>query len=170
MSVFANLIMTGTSVTPVLWVYAVLALFECEYSWAAALATVGLSLFLLGIVLLRHLRKGLVELTVSFSSVEVADRESIGLLLLYVLPLLKTSFSDLSYLILVPAGAIFLALAFTGNSYHFNPLLNLLGWHFYKVSTQGGITYVLITRKDMRGATRQIKVGRLTSFTLIDLA
>ena len=60
MSVFGNLIMTGTSVTPVLWVYAVLALFEYEYSWAAALATVGLVLFL-GIVLLRHLRKGLVS-------------------------------------------------------------------------------------------------------------
>ena len=170
MNVLGNLIMTGTSITPVLWVYAALALVECEFFWAAVLGSVGLFLFLLGIALLRHLKKGLVELNVSFSSVEVADRESIGLLVLYVIPLLRTSFSDLSYLILVPAGAIFLALAFTGSSYHFNPLLNLLGWHFYKVSTPGGITYVLITRKDMRGATSQIKVGRLTSYTVIDLA
>ena len=170
MNAFGSLILTGTSVAPVFLVYAAIALLEREFWWAASLSAVALGLFLLGMVLLAYLKKGLEELSVTFASLEVADRESIGLLILYVLPLLRSSFSELSYLMLVPAVAIFLALAFTGNSYHFNPLLNLLGWHFYKVVTHGGTTYVLITRKNMQGRTTPVKVGRLTHYTVIDLA
>ena len=69
----------------------------------------------------------------------------------------------------VPAIAIFLALAFTGYTFHFNPLLNLLGWRFYKVGTPGGVTYALITRKDIRNVTDTIVAGHLTPYTLIDL-
>ena len=104
----------------------------------------------------------------SFSSVEVADKESLGLLVIYLVPLLRTSFSDLEYLVLVPAVAIFLALALTGHNYHFNPLLKLFGWNFYKVGTPEGVTYVLITRKTLRRGVGNFTVSQLTDYTLID--
>ena len=65
------------------------------------------------------------------------------MLVVYLLPLLRTSFSDLEPMILIAAVAVFLALALTGYNYHFNPLLRFLGWNFYKVGTPEGVTYVL---------------------------
>ena len=169
MNVTASLILTGTSVSPVLLVYALVAAFEGECFPAIVLALIGLGLLGLGIFLLRYVRKRLEKLDLSFSTVEVVDRESVGLLVLYLLPLLRTSFSDLDVLILIPAVAIFLALALTGYNYHFNPLLNLLGWHFYKVGTPEGVTYVLIARKNLRSAVGTVTVGQLTAYTVIDL-
>jgi hypothetical protein len=45
----------------------------------------------------------------------------------------------------------------------------MLGWHFYKVTTSDGVTYVLITRKQLRRAAELMQVGQLTEYILIDL-
>jgi hypothetical protein len=42
-------------------------------------------------------------------------------------------------------------------------------WHFYKVGTKEGISYVLITKKQLRNATATIEVGQLTEYIVIDL-
>ena len=169
MNALSNLILTGAAIAPVLVVYGVVAAVECKSIAAVILFLVAALLFLLGIGLLRFLRKRLERLSFSFSTVEAADRESIGLLVLYLLPLLRTSFSGLDIIILIPAAAIFAALALTGHSFHFNPLLNLAGWHFYKVNTPEGVTYALVTRKSLTRAAENITVGQLTAYTLIDL-
>ena len=57
----------------------------------------------------------------------------------------------------------------TGYNYHFNPLLGLLKWHFYKVQSNEGVTYVLITKKQLRTAANAVTVGQLTEYILIDL-
>lgn len=169
MSLFASMVLTGTSIAPVLLVYAVVGFFEGQCLPSAALALVGLFLVGLGLGLLAFVTKHLEGLKFSFSRVEVADRESLGLLVVYLVPLLRTSFSDLEYLVLVPAIGIFLALALTGHNYHFNPLLRMFRWNFYKVGTSEGVTYVLITRKTLRNAVGSFTVGQLTGYTLIDL-
>ena len=169
MNVLGNLVLTGTSISPVLFVYAIVAAFEKEYLPAGIIASVGALLVALGVILLVYVKGQLERIELSFCTVEVVDRESVGLLVLYLLPLLRTSFSDLEFLVLIPAVAIFLALGLTGYSYHFNPMLNLFKWHFYKVSTPEGVTYLLITKKHLRSAVDTIRVGQLTAYTVIDL-
>jgi hypothetical protein len=44
-----------------------------------------------------------------------------------------------------------------------------MGWHFYKVGTKEGVTYVLITKKHLRNATETIEVGQLTEYIVLDL-
>ena len=169
MSLFASVVLTGTSIAPVLFVYAVVAYLEGKWLASVILILVGLLLVGLGLSLLLFVKKHLERMSIKFSSVEVADRESVGLLVVYLVPLLETSFSDLEYVVLVPAIAIFLALALTGHHYHFNPLLRLLRWNFYKVGTDEGIAYILITRKTLKSAGGKITAGQLTDYTLIDL-
>ena len=169
MNMLANFVLTGASLAPVLFVYAMVALLEGDFAPAVALSMVGMLLIGLGLVLLTFIKVRLEKFDFSFDKVEVADRESVGLLVVYLLPLLRTSFSDLEFLVLVPAVAIFLALALTGYNYHFNPLLRLLGWHFYKAGTPEGVTYILITRRNLRSSVGSITVGQLTGYTMIDL-
>ena len=169
MSLLSNLILTGTALAPVLFVYAVVAAIECEFIAAAIVAGVGLLLVVVGILLLKFVKVHFERLTLRITSVEIADRESVGILVLYLVPLLRTSFSELEYVVLVPAVAIFLALAVTGYNFHFNPLLRAMGWNFYKVGTPEGVTYVLITRRTVRNGSVNIVVGELTSYTVIDV-
>ena len=169
MSILGNIALTGTSLAPVLFVYALFAVFEKEYLWASVLILVGLLMVACSVSLLGYFKKHLRQLPLTFCRAEVADRETIGVLVLYLLPLLKTSFTDLEWVVAVPAVVIFLALALTGYNFHFNPVLALLGWRFYRVGTPEGLTYVLITRKVVRGPADKLAVGRLTDYTLIDL-
>ena len=42
-------------------------------------------------------------------------------------------------------------------------------WHFYKVGTPKGVTYVLITKKELRHASQLLTVAQLTEYIVIDL-
>ena len=108
MSRLGSLILTGTSLAPVILVYGLLAVFEKEWLWGAVLIAAGFTAIGLYFALLAYAKKNFEGPPFMFSGVEVADRESIGILLLYLLPLLRTSFADLELLIVVPASAIFL--------------------------------------------------------------
>lgn len=118
---------------------------------------------------LRYAQKRLEKMRFRISRVEVADKENLGILILYLVPLLRTSFADLDLLVLIPAVAILLAFSVTGYGYHFNPLLNMLNWHFYKASTEEGVSYILITRKHLHSVADSITVGQLTKYTVIDM-
>ena len=167
MNIIGNLLLTGTSIAPVFFVYAIASAFGKDFCAAAVFAVLGAFLFIAGYSLLAHFRKVLEESTFRFCSIEVVDRESIGLLVLYVLPLFRIKFSELDPLMLIPAVVIFLALALTGHGYHFNPLLNLVGWHFYRAGTPEGVTYVLIAKKKIRNTTSSLTVRHLTPYTVI---
>ena len=102
-------------------------------------------------------------------AVEAADRENIAFLLLYLLPLFTVEIATLNWQVWIPALLIFGTVVATGYTYHFNPLLGLLGWHFYKVNTKEGVTYVLITKKHLQTATEAVTVGQLTEYIVMDL-
>ena len=160
------IILTGTSVAPVIFVYSIMAWLTDMNVEALTLAVVGLSLVGAALCLLRRARTSLETFNMSFTTLESADRENMGILVIYLAPLLETSFDMLDWTILVPLGALFLALTFTGNSFQFNPLLNILGWHFYKVGTPEGVAYVLITRRHIPNMRHSFKVSQMTPYTL----
>ena len=45
----------------------------------------------------------------------------------------------------------------------------IMGWHFYKVGTKEGVTYLLITKKLLCNNKEPIIIGTLTEYVLIDL-
>jgi hypothetical protein len=69
----------------------------------------------------------------------------------------------------LPVIIVFAVIVGTGFGYYFNPLLGLLQWHFYRVTSTDGVTYVLITRKHIRSVVEELKVGQLTEYMLLDL-
>ena len=130
-----------------------------------------ISIFLVFICLwLLHIGKKKLEMfEFSISKVEVADRENMAFLLLYLTPLLKVQFDDSSWPIWVITIAIFALVVATGYGYHFNPLLGLFGWHFYKVGTKEEVTYVLITKRQLRSTIRKMKAVQLTEYIIMDI-
>lgn len=168
LSRIAKLLLTSTAIAPVALAYAWVAYVDGKMAlmWML-LAGCGI-LFATMHGLLAYCRKNLEKSTFKVTTIEAADRENIAFLLLYILPLFGTQFSNLNWQILVPTIVIFAAVVSTGYGYHFNPLLGLSGWHFYKVGTDEGVTYVLITKKQLRSAKQCLTVGQLTEYIVID--
>jgi hypothetical protein len=162
--------LTGTALAPIALVYAWVLYAEGKCIYAFYL--VAASIILLGLMLwmLKYCKANLERSKFKVTSIEAADREHITFILLYLSPLFVAEFGDLNWNVLIPTLIVFLLVISTGYGYHFNPLLGLLGWHFYKVSTEEGVSYVLITKKELRSAKQCLKVGQLTEYIVIELA
>ncbi len=169
LSGLAKLLLTSTAIAPVLLTYAWVAFQDDDQKIAWLLLAGCVVLILICLAILRYAKTNLERMKFEAVSVEAADRENIAFLLLYLLPLFTAQFDTLNWQVWLPAIVIFGAVVATGYSYHFNPLLGLIGWHFYKVGTKEGVTYVLITKKQLRNATEAIEVGQLTEYIVIDM-
>lgn len=165
----ARLLLTSTAIAPVLLTYAWVAYQADKCIQAIVLLGVCAALFLICLGMLSYSRNHLERLNFNAVSVEAADRENTAFLLLYLLPLFTADFTSLNWQLWVPAILIFAVVVATGYSYHFNPLLGLMGWHFYKVNTAEGVTYVLVTKRHLHNATETLEVGQLTEYIILDL-
>lgn len=169
LNLIARLALTASAIAPVCLVYAWMAVLAEEYGFALLLTVICAILVAICILILTLAKKMVAPLSFSASKIEAADREHIGFLLLYLLPLFTSKFEDLNWDIWVPAIVVFAVITATGYTYHFNPLIGFLGYHFYKVEAVGGVTYVLITRRQLHKAAVPLQVGQLTEYILLDL-
>jgi hypothetical protein len=165
----AKLLLTSTAIAPVLLTYAWLAYLANEKFFVAAILGACAALILICLGLLHYAKTHLERVNFTTVSIEAADRENMGFLLLYLSPLFTSTFTSINWQVWVPTILIFAGVVATGYSYHFNPLLGLMGWHFYKVGTPEGVTYVLITKKQLRSVAGTIEVGQLTEYIVMDV-
>lgn len=164
----AKWLLTSTAIAPVALTYAWVAYQAGKWKLALGLVVLCVVLVVVALWLLRVARTQIERVDFKAETVEAADNENVAFLLLYMLPLFTASIDNLTWQVWVPAVLIFAVITATGYSYHFNPLLGMMGWHFYKVTTPEGITYVLITKKQLRNAAEQLQVGQLTEYILLD--
>lgn len=169
LSTLAKWLLTSTAIAPVALTYAWVAYQAGNTQLALTLAGLCLALLLICLGLLGYACRNIERVNFAAKSVEAADSENVSFLLLYLLPLFTAKINELTWQVWIPMIAIFAVITATSYSYHFNPLLGMMGWHFYKVTSADGITYVLITKKQLRKAAEHMQVGQLTEYILIDL-
>lgn len=169
LNILARLLLTATALAPVGATYAWVAWFQDMKVTAFYIFVCSLALFVGCVVVLASAQKSLPASTFKAKAIEASDHENTAFLLLYVMPLFTSQFSTLDWQFWIPTIVIFALITATGYNYHFNPMLGLLGWHFYKVESIEGIKFVLITRKQIRTASTEIKIGQLTEYMLLDL-
>jgi hypothetical protein len=169
LSSIARILLTASAIAPVSLTYAWVSGYQGQYRIAAI--AFGLAAFLVAacVFLLRYVRRNIEAIPFQTKSLEPADAESFGFMLLYLLPLFTDKIETLNWELWIPMTAVFAVIIGTGYGYHFNPLLGLLRWHFYKITSDDGVTYVLITKKHLRTAAGVHRVGQLTEYILIDL-
>lgn len=132
------------------------------------LAALVLSGLCYGLVWLSATRHGLERLPVKIKSVKTVDKEIVGFLLVYLLPLINQSQSTISVPVLVFVAVIFFLIVYNSHAYHFNPLLGFFGYHFFEVTIEGDITYVLITRQNITDCKAVTQVVQLTEYMILD--
>lgn len=167
-STLAKWLLTSTAIAPVALTYAWVVYQAGNWQLAAGLTALCVVLVIVSLGLLRFARKTIERVNFKAQTVEAADNENIAFLLLYLLPLFTANIDTLTWQVWLPMIVIFAIITATGYSYHFNPLLGMMGWHFYKVTTEEGVTYVLITKKQLRKAAEQLQVVQITEYILLD--
>lgn len=177
----AKLAMVTTSLAPIcltLWFVDISNSWESELNFIQNLQSHWSegAYFLIAAVIMCFICYGLVwlsgrnleSLPVKIKSVKTVDKEIVGFLLVYLLPLINQGGDAVSIPVLIFVAVIFFFIVYNSHAYHFNPLLGFFGYHFYEVCIEGDITYVLITRQNITDCKNITHVVQLTEYMIQD--
>jgi len=123
-----------------------------------------LTISIITFFMIRFAKKKLEEVEVKIHSIQNADSEVISYIFAYILPLIGFDIKLTLFILF-----LYLFIVFTTNIYHFNPILGLFGYHYYTVSFDNGITFVLISKKTLMNANEISSVVQLDDYTLLEV-
>jgi hypothetical protein len=95
----------------------------------------------------------------------------LSFLLAYFLPLISPNTFNLftnPSVIIVTFVIIFLCV-YNSNAFHFNPILSMFGFHFYEVTNDENIPYMLITKREITQSNSSFLVKRISNYIFFDL-
>lgn len=164
LNTLAKFLLMATSLSPVLGAVGVnqFARHESWRHWGGWLAA-ALLLVLLCWALLRYAAKSAQLHLLHIKEFERNDTEVLAFLLAYLLPFVSSKDMAFTGEWLRGAyifGIIFLVFAHAG-AFHFNPVMGLLGYHFYSVKNDDGISHLLISKAELRRAGSDVQTVRL---------
>lgn len=135
--------------------------------WVAVSVAVGLAL--LCTLVIAGARGQLPVFTFEAAAIKNSDSEVVGFLVAYLLPLVSTSTNEFDYTVLAFVSLLLAAVVWSSQAYSVNPLLSLLGFHFYEIESHDGVVYLLVTRTMIRRRTDVTHVAELSRSVLIDM-
>ncbi|MEQ8484962.1 MAG: hypothetical protein RIB46_11415 [Pseudomonadales bacterium] len=164
LNTFARFLLVSTSLSPLLGAVAVnqFARGEPAMRWGAWLAVALLLVFLCW-ALLRYAAKNAQQHQFHIKEFERNDKEVLAFLVTYLLPFLSTEKMGFAGDWLTGAyvlAIIFLVIAHAG-AFHFNPVMGLLGYHFYAVKNGDGVSHLLISKDELKRLNRDVETVRL---------
>lgn len=171
LSKLLKLFLVATALAPIFFTLAFLQYRHSAF-WPQGWIYLSLAVLLTAgcVALLNGAKRRLEILQFEVTTATTADREVIGFLLAYVLPLVlfETSGVTLDGWTIAFLLLLFVVVVWGTHSYDFNPILGILGYHFYEVQTPGGISYVMITRRKIVSVREVTKVVHLTEYVVMD--
>lgn len=166
LSNLARLLLVATSMTPVALVYGFTRIPQSKVE--ALVCFVGSSvLVLLCRWVLGYVRRHVPPENLQATEVEVRDSEVLAFLIAYALPLVtQEEETTLSWGLGALLVLMMIVLA-RCNLFHVNPLLGLLGFHFFNVKSTAGLAYLVITRNEsLRPGT--LRVALITPVLVVE--
>ncbi len=161
---FAKFLLMATALSPVLGAVAVneFARDRPWPKWGGWLAAALLLVFLCR-GLLRYAAKNAQQHQLHIKAFERDGKEVLAFLLAYLLPFVSTK--DMAFAGDWLTGAYILAIIFLvfahAGAFHFNPVMGLLGYHFYSVKNSDGVSYLLISKAELRRPGQDVETVRL---------
>lgn len=170
LSKLAKFLLVATSFSPVLFTVAFLSWIDGTF-WVEGIfyLAVALTSVALAVLVMAAARQQLEVLPVKIVSLKTVDREVLSFMIAYLFPMLSRSApADWDWRVGLFVTIMFMGVIWGTHSYHFNPILGLLGYHFYEVTTEGSVTYVLLTRKSLRQTKSVNSVVQIGEYMLLD--
>lgn len=114
-------------------------------------------------------QKHVAPIIVRVTDISPNDGLIVAYIISYIFPFASMIIKDFDMVICVIVAAILVIIIPFVNSAMPNPLLVLLGYHFYQISTENGVSgYLFISKRKLRKAKDIKTVKRIFDFLLID--
>jgi hypothetical protein len=144
LSRLAQAFLAATAIAPVLLVWAA-ASYEASMTYAASAVIVALLMLGVCVLLLSLAKRELQANSLTITKAVRMDKEALGFLVAYALPLVASK--DPTHLIALGVFMLMVGLVLIQlQILHVNPLLGMLGFHFYQVELKNSDTALVITR------------------------
>jgi hypothetical protein len=160
----AKFLLISTSLSPVLGAVAVnqYSLDKPPSGWVPWLVAALLLIFICW-GLLRYAARAAQKHTLKITQFEDKDKEVLAFLLAYLLPFAaaKDMLADVHWVTTVYVFAIIFLVFTHARAFHFNPMMGLLGYHFYSLKDGDGVSVLLISNTELRRAGGEVQTVRL---------
>lgn len=171
LNALARFLLVSTALAPVLGAIAVnqIARGDPWLHWGSWLVVALLLVFLCW-AMLRYAARNAQTQVFRVKAFERADKEVLVFLLAYLLPFISEPSVMIGGSWLVGAyvlGIIFLVIAHAG-AFHFNPVMGLLGYHFYAVKNDEGVSQLLISGDELRKPGIRLRTVHLARGIYLD--
>ncbi len=170
---FTKILLVGTSLAPTLLVMAV-DQFATKgspnwWSFGVQLVVVAIALVIIAVAVMKYVAKHAATQKLNICKAKNSDKEVLTFLVAYLLPILaehKYLFRDFN----IPTLALMILLSvavYHSNAFDFNPMLGMLGYHFYEVEDDDHFPYLLISRRPIRKPCQELTVIQLFDYTFL---
>lgn len=174
MSCFAKLLLVATSLAPALGAFALVEWQKGRWQTPLTLVAVGVGLVFICYLLKRYPEQRGERQTLDITAVESTDKEALSFIIAYLFPILTGHFPNVSeqqyWLLTLYVFAVIGLTVYHSNAFHFNPVLACFGYHFYQVTADKGMKYLLIAHQVIRVQNPEITVTRLADYVYLEVA
>lgn len=169
MNKFGKLILMLTSLAPILGAFAVNSFAHDEFETGWWYTGIGVLLVLICWLVILACKQILPEEPLTTKKVKTSDKEVLAFLLVYLMPLFtKDLIFTGNWLTPVYIMVIIAFCVYHSNTFTFNPLLSMAGYHFYEVENENGMTYLLISQKTIHRHDNVLQVKRIADYIYLD--
>lgn len=174
LSWFAKWCFTFTAISPAFGSAAITAIFVHDnWPWGITWAVIGFVTVAIAVLLIRFVRKYVQTSSMHVTDVKPADQRVLEFLIAYLLPIFSSaSLSGMAGSIILTTYSLLIIslIVANGNMFQFNPVLSMMGYHFYIVTSNKGIDYLLISKRAFHKGDRYIFYKQLSEYVFLDTA
>ena len=180
-SSLVRFLFTVTSLAPLFLTYAVMFFFNESESFTLALTvnkvkgslcivTMGALVWVCHRILWFYSNK-VASGPMDITSLRVADRSAITFVVVYLLPLVTVQGIDIQPSVLLIVLGLLAWLIYHSDAYLVNPLLSMwpFKYHFYEITTEEGIVYTLVSRREILNTRDQLEVKQISEYMFLDV-
>jgi len=172
LSKFLEFVLVATSISPIFIIFSILEFLTSNK--ITYKSVIWILLFLICIITFWGIKKFaerfLPRQTIKVVQIEPADKEVSAFLVAYILPFLGISKTSLSFEIAIVI--VLYIVVLTSSNYHFNPILSLLGYHYYQITiSENGYSYsyILMTKKTIKDCKNIKTVILISDYMVLEV-
>lgn len=162
--------LVATSIAPILFTYSFMLWIE-KKSWLEVCRPIIIAILLVIICMgILNFSSKHIQITPFYvESIKPADSGVINFFIAYLMPLVTISSQQINHNTVTFIAVLMAFVTWTTNSYSINPLLCMVGYHFYEVETSGKITCLIISRKIIINKSDITRVIKLSEYVALDI-
>ncbi len=174
LSRFAKCLLVATSLAPALGAFALVEWQKGRWQTSLALVAAGAGLVLLCYLLKWYLEQYGERQSLDITAVEATDKEALSFIIAYLFPILTGKFPNVTeeqyWILTLYVFSVIGLTVYHSNAFHFNPVLACFGYHFYQITADGGMKYLLIAHQPIRVQNPTLSVTRISDYVYLEVS